>query len=170
MKARTIKVAAILGLLISLLGAQWTLAYNVPGGLRTTDSNSTKYFYWSYPRSGTLDCHTNDFDLRAAVSVAAVTSQYVYVRSVTWRYTVDSSSADLSLWRLWAKDNDHEVRRDYSYPQPIMWSGQTTSFTYTLNQRFYWDGGYVLLGANAVGPDCSSWSQLSLRFVSGTPT
>ncbi len=169
MRPRAIKIAAILAMLVGILGAQATLAYNLPGGLRTVDSNATKYFYWSYPRSGTTDCPTNDYDLRAAVSVAAVNSQYVYIKSVTWRYTVHSSSASLSLFRLWAQDNDHTVKRDYSYPQPIMWAGKTTSFTYTLNQKFYWSGGFVLLGANAVGPDCASWSRLDLRFVSGTP-
>jgi hypothetical protein len=170
MRGRTIKAAAILALLVTVLGAQATLAYNIKGGVRTTNSNTTKYFYWSYPRAGTPDCPTNDYDLRAAVSMGAVTSQYVYIKSVTWRYTVDPDSSDLTMWRLWAQDNNHQVVRDYADPRPVMWAGQVTSFTLTLNQRFYWLGGYVLLGANAVGPDCASWSRLDLYFVPGTPT
>lgn len=170
MRGRTFKAAAILALLVTVLGAQATLAYNIKGGIRTTNSNTTKYFYWSYPRAGTTDCPTNDYDLRAAVAMGTVTSQYVYIKSVTWRYTVAASSADIAVTRLWAQDNGHTVIKNYDFPWPVMWAGQVHSLTLTLNQKFYWSGGYVLLGANAVGPDCASPSRLDLYFVSGTPT
>lgn len=160
--------AVLIGALISLLatGAA-TASQGQTNGVRTSYSNTTRTYSFTYP-----DCCSTPnyvYTLSAAVKFGTITSSNAVIKSVTWTYVVASSSDTLLLSELLASDNQSLTVTHFFSPMRSMTHGHTYSYTETYGQHFYFNGGYLQLGAYATGEWGASWSTQYLYFVPGNP-
>ncbi len=171
---RRVRVAVLAAMGVFLISASTVLAYQQSAVVRTTDSNTTKSYNWSYP--GATGDPAIVYALSLRVAYGTITSSYAVVKSMTWTYSVSSYSRDdVTVTNLQVYDNTSSSPicslklTGPGNPGYNLRPGDIHTFYVSCGRTLYFGGGYLQFKALATTADGATNSEEDVHFQSGTP-